>query len=199
MKELTEDYCFGWEGDRGKSLAAVQKETAPFVPGSQTSKAAAVGIVKGSRSLRARVMNLLRELGEYGATDEEIQDRLGMNPSTERPRRVELVNAGMVRKSGVCRPTKAGRDADVWVANINAPPSWVPSKRSKAEVIRRLLVKCLEAIELEARADQGFAQSLPDCSAWYKLRSEVREALGLPPVVMSRSEAERICEMDKLK
>jgi len=80
---------------------------------SDTSTAAAEAIKPDTSTLRTLVFNFIRNAG--GATDEEIQIALDMNPSTERPRRVELVNAGRVADSGERRKTKSGRKAVVWV------------------------------------------------------------------------------------
>ena len=90
--------------------------TAPYQPHSATSKAAAAGIEPKAGTLRALVLNWLRARGSYGATDEEIAYQYDLNPSTARPRRVELVQAGLVRDSGQTRPTRSGRQATVWVA-----------------------------------------------------------------------------------
>lgn len=49
-----------------------------------------------------------------GMTDEEIQTTLDMNPSTERPRRVELVEGGWVEDSGDKRLTRSRRKSVVW-------------------------------------------------------------------------------------
>ena len=65
---------------------------------------------------RERVLALIRQRERAGATDEELQDWLDMNPSTERPRRVELVRAQLVYNSGRKRLTTSGRRAIVWVA-----------------------------------------------------------------------------------
>jgi hypothetical protein len=59
----------------------------------------------------------LRGRGEDGATDEEMQDALGMGGSTQRPRRRELELAETVRNSGRTRRTKSGRNAVVWIAS----------------------------------------------------------------------------------
>lgn len=83
---------------------------------SPTSQAAARQIRPDASRLRGRVLGLLLERGEQGATDEELQLALSMNPSTERPRRIELVEAGAVRDSGRTRPTRSGRKAVVWQA-----------------------------------------------------------------------------------
>ena len=80
-----------------------------------TSRDAAAKIEPNAKTLRAAVLQFLRGTDSYGATDEEIQRALDMNPSTERPRRIELVDAGLVRDSGSTRSTCSGRRAVVWV------------------------------------------------------------------------------------
>ena len=50
-----------------------------------------------------------------GFTDQEMQDRLSMSESSQRPRRKELERMGRVRASGDKRKTRSGRDAQVWV------------------------------------------------------------------------------------
>ena len=91
------------------------RSTLPYQRHSDTSKTAAGRAKPDSATLRKRVLNLLRATPR-GLTDEEIAEALGMNPSTQRPRRIELVTALMVRDSGVTRPTKSGRAAVVWEA-----------------------------------------------------------------------------------
>lgn len=90
--------------------------SAPYIPTSATSKAAAAAIEPNAGTLRAIVLEFLREMGAHGATDEELQSWLVINPSTERPRRIELVQRGLVVDSGRTRKTRAGRNATVWVA-----------------------------------------------------------------------------------
>jgi DNA-directed RNA polymerase specialized sigma24 family protein len=86
----------------------------PHQSHSVTSKCAAVAIVSESATLREEVRKHLVACGEHGATDEEIQNALGMNPSTQRPRRIELVQRGIVEDSGTTRKTTSGRSATVW-------------------------------------------------------------------------------------
>lgn len=95
-------------GDAGPLFAPRQAHSA-------TSTRAAEKIESRSAVLRARVHDWIRDRGTYGSTDEEAQDGLGMNPSTQRPRRVELCRAGLVVDSGTTRPTRSGRRAVVWV------------------------------------------------------------------------------------
>lgn len=83
---------------------------------SPTSVLAAEAIEPRVATLRRTVLEYMRGRGEDGATDEEVQDALHMNPSTERPRRVELVMGGFVRDSGRTRKTRSNRSATVWVA-----------------------------------------------------------------------------------
>ena len=83
---------------------------------SPTSRVAAVEAVPLTGSKRGDVFWFIKRRSDFGATDEEIQRGTGMNPSTQRPRRVELVDAGLIRDSGRTRMTSSRRAAVVWVA-----------------------------------------------------------------------------------
>lgn len=83
---------------------------------SATSVEAAEGIKPDASRLRALVLSAIVSGG--GLTDEEGIERTGLSPSTYRPRRVELVQAGRVADSGGTRPTRSGRKAAVWVAVV---------------------------------------------------------------------------------
>jgi hypothetical protein len=86
---------------------------APAVRGSVTSAAAADSLTPGTlNAMQRRVLELLQVTPD-GLTDEEMQRRLGMNPSTQRPRRIELARRGMVVEAGT-RRTASGRMATVW-------------------------------------------------------------------------------------
>lgn len=67
-------------------------------------------------SARHKVFAAIQASAEEGLTDEEICYRLGMNPSTQRPRRIELERAGLVADSGLTRSTVAGISAVVWIS-----------------------------------------------------------------------------------
>ena len=90
---------------------------APRVAGSDTSAAAAELIEPTAGTLRHKVLSYLRKRCQAGATDEQMQLTLGMNPSTQRPRRIELVRAGLVWDSNRRRKTTSGRQAAVWVSS----------------------------------------------------------------------------------
>lgn len=88
-------------------------QRAPAVTGSITSAQAA-------DSLDARTLNALqRRVLEFitaqpdGATDEEIASGLGLNPSTARPRRIELARRGLIVEAGT-RKTASKRNATAW-------------------------------------------------------------------------------------
>ena len=86
---------------------------APAVNGSITSAQAADSLgPQALNQMQRRVLELLAA-NPAGLTDEEMQTRLGMNPSTQRPRRIELARRGLVVTCGV-RKTSSGRNADVW-------------------------------------------------------------------------------------
>jgi hypothetical protein len=97
-------------------LGYVAPPTAPYAPGSDTSRAAAKAIRGHLTTLEQRVLDAIKAAGDHGATDEELQRALGMNPSTQRPRRGELVGANLVRDSGRTRLTVSKRKATVWIA-----------------------------------------------------------------------------------
>jgi hypothetical protein len=82
---------------------------------SWTSEHAAAAAIPLTGKARVAVYEFVRWRGDHGATDEEIQDALGMNPSTQRPRRVELVESGHLVKSDRTRLTRARRPAVVWI------------------------------------------------------------------------------------
>jgi len=89
---------------------------APYQRHSETSRDAAELIEPDVASLRGRVLAYLRKCGEKGATDDEMQVALQMNPSTQRPRRIELWKAGFIEPTSETRPTRSGRQATVWRA-----------------------------------------------------------------------------------
>lgn len=91
-------------------------DPAPYQGHSDTSMYASWAIAAHAGSLRAQVFTHLCAVGLHGATDEELQRALGMPANTQRPRRVELVRAGVVRDSGRRRPTSTKRNAVVWIA-----------------------------------------------------------------------------------
>ena len=86
--------------------------TAPYQPHSVTSRRAAAAIEPDLGKLQMEVYAWLVQHGP--ATDEVMQEALDMNPSTHRPRRVELCDKGLVIDTGMQRLTRSGRSATVW-------------------------------------------------------------------------------------
>ncbi len=87
----------------------------PYQRHSPTSRAAAADIAGRAGTLRRLVYDHLEARGETGATDPELQTVTNMGGSTQRPRRVRLVEMGLVRDSGRTRPSPSGRQCAVWV------------------------------------------------------------------------------------
>jgi hypothetical protein len=91
-------------------------QRAPSVNGSITSAKAADSLGPATlNAMQRRVLELLAAWPQ-GLTDEEMQHKLGMNPSTQRPRRIELARRGLVVEAGT-RRTASGRMATVWRVN----------------------------------------------------------------------------------
>jgi hypothetical protein len=78
-----------------------------------TSYAASVYMAPRVGTVRQQVLDDLKRHGP--ATDPEIQARMRMEPNTERPRRVELVEGGFVRDSGQ-RKRHHGKEHIIWEA-----------------------------------------------------------------------------------
>jgi hypothetical protein len=90
-------------------------QRAPSVHGSVTSAKAADSLDPTTLNRLHRQVLAFLEARPDGATDEEIIAGTGLNPSTARPRRIELARRGLVVESGT-RKTASGRMACVWKA-----------------------------------------------------------------------------------
>lgn len=100
--------------DKQRQIPLFTSNTAPYQPHSNTSRQAAGLILDKLTALQQRVLVFLQQFPE-GLTDEEMQNGLQMNPSTQRPRRIELWRRGLVAEHGT-RKTASGRPAVVWRA-----------------------------------------------------------------------------------
>lgn len=84
----------------------------PYVAGSATSHDAAESVKPKAATYREQVYRVIEMVGPV--TDEQIANVLGMNPSTARPRRLELLRAGRIRAALVTQMTSSGRRAVAW-------------------------------------------------------------------------------------
>jgi len=64
--------------------------------------------------LRWRVYRCIEGRGTLGATDEEVHRATGLSADTARARRIELRDAGLIRDSGMRRPSSSGHGMIVW-------------------------------------------------------------------------------------
>lgn len=112
--------------------------TAPYQPHSETSRAAAEAIAPSLNELQAVVYEAIKAAGLEGRTDDELQVELGMNPSTERPRRIEVEKYGLVTDSGRTRPTRSGKQAHVWVEAKPKDVGMSESRRGDGVVAARV-------------------------------------------------------------
>ena len=88
----------------------------PYVPGSDTSEAAAEAKLPTVETDAARVLDLIRSLGERGETGDEVEATLGMLHQNASARRRGLFLQGHAVDSGARRMTRSGRKATVWIA-----------------------------------------------------------------------------------
>ncbi len=99
----------------GLALPEPVPESAPYVRGSETSKAAAESIVRVVGHHEVMVLKHIREQGELGATDDEIEVVTGLRHQTASARRRGLVLKYRIKDSGKKRNTRSRRKAVVWV------------------------------------------------------------------------------------
>jgi hypothetical protein len=88
-------------------------KVAPSVRGSQTSAAAADSLGPATLNALQRKVLAYIEARPEGVTDEQIAAGLGLNPSTARPRRIELARRGLIVEAGT-RKTASRRTAVAW-------------------------------------------------------------------------------------
>jgi predicted ArsR family transcriptional regulator len=86
----------------------------PYQRHSPTSAEAAVRAEPAAPSTRARILDLIRQRGPL--SDEAVADILHLNPSTARPRRIELQRDGLIQESSRQGRTRAGRTCTLWEA-----------------------------------------------------------------------------------
>lgn len=97
-------------------------KTSPLASGREaetftTSIQAAHSVDDTKAQQRALVYQCIKEAGANGRTDDEIQQILGLDGSSERPRRLELWQAKRIYlKNGAVRPTRTGRSSTIWFA-----------------------------------------------------------------------------------
>ena len=96
-------------------LAGELAKPPPFQAHSETSRSAAERVSAPRRQLRIELLDYLRSRGATGATDEELQVGIPMPANTERPRRVECMDEGLVIDSRKKRKGSSGRKAVVWL------------------------------------------------------------------------------------
>lgn len=84
----------------------------PYAPGSDTSQAAALSMVRDAPRLRAAVLAVL-ERHPGGLTSDEIAGELGESVLSIRPRVTELKQAGQLEDTGERRANRSGRTAAV--------------------------------------------------------------------------------------
>jgi hypothetical protein len=103
----------------------------------------------------ALVYTQLQRVGEFGATDDEMEEALGRVHQTVSARRRDLVLYGLVKNSGRTRLTRNNRHAIVWVLGLDLNLEKHSAKRvvlpSKSE-LRRALASLRQIVNAAASA-----------------------------------------------
>ena len=80
----------------------------------ETSRISAIDALQTGSTKRAKIYRFLREMGKFGATNEEMSIHLNMPIQTVCARNRELQLEGMVKDSRKRRLTKYAKHAIVW-------------------------------------------------------------------------------------
>jgi hypothetical protein len=101
----------------------------PYQRHSRTSKKAARYAKPYATTARYKVYQFIEK--NPGKTDEEIQDTLRMNPNTQRPRRVELLEIGIIEEEGR-KKNKSGTEASTWrITGAPYPHPWPETQKKE--------------------------------------------------------------------
>ena len=142
-------------GDRGDY--DLYNGAPPHQAESDTSAAAAFNILDSVNGMQKKVYDFISFCGKKGSTDAEIQECLDMTPSTQVPRRRELVLKGLVIDSGKRRKNPSGCNAVVWVKTTvpHPPPAQPTSKKEETKALSDVIRDQAKRIkELEADRDR---------------------------------------------
>jgi len=91
---------FDWAHDAATGRV---EPSVPFIRDSETSKAAACAVRHRADSMVEQVLDVFRNAGSPGMTDNELIDHFegcGWSRNTPRARRVQLANEGRIEKCG---------------------------------------------------------------------------------------------------
>ena len=155
--------------------------TAPYVKGSDTSKAAASNIAEGAGQLREFIFSTISRSGAGGMTCDEVEVETEMKHQTASARIRELAQKNRIIDSKRRRPTRSGCMAVVWV---ETPPEVPPDPMQPQSVLfpqavidsvsteglNGLRRRCLECVKCDlaltrnkAVFGEGNADSPPIC------------------------------------
>lgn len=141
--------------------------TAPYVPGSASSEAAARAIAPRAPSIRARILATIKDCpSDVVCTREYVVVETGLRIQTVGPRLVELIDDGAIRKSGKWLNPETDRDHDVYEIGCNRDREHYASpERAKfsgtrgqptGEAEHLVVALALNATSDEERCDDSF-------------------------------------------
>ena len=155
--------------------------TAPFVPGSSTSQAAAQSLTSATLAHLERVVfEEIEKAGPLGCTDKELEDRCQLSHESTSARRRKLVEKGLVKDSGSKRKSPAGREVSIWVLgkeNFVRPGPDQPMRHAKPS--KKELETALAELRQLMRAMQATGSYVPS-PAFVKFGKWVVDLAGDP-------------------
>ena len=98
-------------------VSQINQSNYPINPGHKentTSKEAAEFMKPKTKTIRSKILNVLKNKGNYGATPDEVSSLLTIYFTSVRPRFSELKKMGCIEKTKRRRKNESGTDAWVW-------------------------------------------------------------------------------------
>ena len=96
----------------------------PHQRGSDTSAEGAESVARKFQFLWERILTILDNRGPRGATDHELQEKIGCQLCSINAARRRLVVVGDVIDSGFHRKSKYNVKNTIWILKKHAPPEW---------------------------------------------------------------------------
>lgn len=115
---------------------------------------------------------ILEAIFELPRSDDELERDLGMRHQSCSPRTSEMAADGIIRESGVRRPTRSGHLAIVWV--VSEPP-WTPVVKRK--IGQRSALALLAAAEKVHFSHQALGLDTHVGPAWVRDMAALKAAI----------------------
>ena len=148
----------------------MSEPTAPYVRGSDTSRAAAESMEDELGRLEMLVFDLIRRSGETGRTRDELEVETGMSHQTITARARALIQKGRVRDSGLRRRTRSDRWAEVLILGqdvvVDGASPHASAPRPSSDEIKTAVQEIKSLVDLAKKGGYAPSDVLQKLGRW---------------------------------